>query len=49
MAEQRRRAGHRVGIRHKEGNERAKLMDSNGGRYRIRTCDFYRVRIALYR
>ena len=21
----------------------------SGGRYRIRTCDFYRVRIALYR
>ena len=23
--------------------------EGHGGRYRIRTCDFYRVRIALYR
>ena len=28
---------------------RIALMDGNGGRYRIRTYDFHRVRMALYR
>ena len=26
-----------------------KLLKTNGGRYRIRTYDFHRVRMALYR
>ena len=35
------------GISHSQGATRIKIGD--GGRYRIRTYDFHRVKVALYR
>ena len=42
-------AGYRVEIDSVEVGAHANLKETNGGRYRIRTCDFYLVKIALYR